>query len=82
MLQQTDPSYYANLPAGAPPPGVIPNFNHPPTRAIEAHIGMGVCIGITSILIVLRIYTKLAVTHMWGLDDCESSSLGWSIVPC
>lgn len=66
-----DPSSYANLPAGPPPPGVVPNFDHPQSRAIDVYVGMGVCIGITSILIILRVYVKLAVTHMWGWDDCE-----------
>ena len=82
MAQQMDPSYYANLPATTPPPGVIPNFNHPPTRAVDAYISMAIFIGITSTLVVLRIYIKLAVTHMWGLDDCESSNLRWSLVSC
>lgn len=67
-----DISDYANLPAGAPPPGVMPNFDHPATRAIEAHIGMGICIGVTLVFVVLRLYVKLAITHMWGWDDCES----------
>lgn len=72
MAQQMDPSYYANLPASAPPPGVIPNLDHPQSRAIEAHIGMGICIGVTLVFVVLRMYVKLAITHMWGWDDCES----------
>lgn len=67
-----DLSDYANLPAGAPPPGVVPNFDHPPTRVIEAHIGMGICIGVTLVFVMLRLYVKLAITHTWGWDDCES----------
>lgn len=69
MAQSTDPSYYANLPAGIPPPGVTANLDHPESRAIEAHIGMGVCIGVTLVFLLLRIYVKLAVAHMWGWDD-------------
>ena len=72
MAQQMSPMDYANLPAGPPPPGVMPNFAHPQSRAYQAHIGMGVCIGVTSIFVVLRMYVKLAVTHKWGWDDCES----------
>lgn len=70
-----DPSYYANLPAGAPPPGVTSDFNHPHSRAIEAHIGMGICMGVTLIFVLLRAYVKLGITHQWGWDDCESSDL-------
>lgn len=62
---------YVDLPASAPPPGVVPNFDHPQSRALEAHVGMGICIGITFIVVILRIYVKLAITHMWGWDDCE-----------
>ena len=66
-----DPSYYANLPVGAPPPGVVSNFDHPSTRATEVRITMGICLGITSVFIVLRLYVKILITHMWGWDDCE-----------
>ena len=76
MAQQMDSSYYANLPAGTPPAGVIPNFDHPHSRAFEVRTGMGICIGITSVLVLLRVYVKLAVTHLWGWDDCESIEVG------
>ena len=72
MALQTEPSYYANLPAGSPPPGVVPNLNDPQSRAMDAHIGMGICIGVTSVFVLLRMYVKLAVTHLWGWDDCGS----------
>ena len=71
-----DSSYYAALLVSPPPPGVTPNFDHPQSRTIEAHIGMGICIGIAAIFVVLRIYIKLAViAHMWGWDDCESFNM-------
>ena len=72
MAQQMDPSYYANLPAGTPPPGVTPNLDNPESRAIQAHIGMGVCMGVTLVLVVLRMYVKLAINHLCGWEDCES----------
>ena len=75
MAQHMAPSDYANLPVGAPPPGVVPNFDHPQSRATEAYIAMGICIGLTLVVVVLRIYVKLAVTHMWGWDDCESGEM-------
>lgn len=68
MAQAVD---YSNLPAGAPPPGVIPNFDHAKSRAIDAHVAMGICIGLTTIFLLLRVYVKLAVTNMWGWDDCK-----------
>ena len=73
MAQELDSSYYASLLVSPPPPGVTPNFQHPQSRTIEAYVGMGICIGITAVLMFLRIYIKLAgMTHAWGWDDCES----------
>ena len=62
---------YANVPALAPPPGVVPNFHNPPSRAGEMRIGMGLCIGINSVLVALRFYVKFAITHTPGWDDCK-----------
>lgn len=61
---------YSNLPAGTPPPGIRPNFEHGESRAIDAHIAMGISMSLSTIFILLRVYVKLAVTHMWGWDDC------------
>lgn len=81
MAQQIDPLYYANLPAESPPPGVIQNLDHPQSRAFEARVAMSVCIGITTVLVVLRMYVKLAITHMLGWEDCETIGLAFSISP-
>lgn len=64
---------YSNLPAGAPPLGVKSNFDHAKSRAIDAHVTMGIFIVLTTIFVLLRVYVKLAVTHMWGWDDCKLS---------
>lgn len=74
MAQQLSPLDYANLPVAAPPVGVLPNLNNPSTRAIEIYVGMGICIGISLVFVLLRLYVKLAITHMWGGDDGEKSS--------
>ena len=64
-------SDYANLPIEPPPPGIVPNFDHPHRRVIILYAGVGVCLGITLVFVLLRIYSKLAVTHTWGWDDGE-----------
>ena len=33
---------------------------------------MGMCIGAASVSIMLRVFVELAVTHIWGWNDCES----------
>ena len=71
MAQRLSPVEYANLPAGTPPAGVLPNFEHGATRAVEAYVVMGICMGITLVLIIVRLYVKFCVTHLWGWDDGE-----------
>ena len=72
MNQNIPPAEYANLPAGAPPPGIQTNFLNPPSRAYEAHIGMGICIGISSVFLGLRIYVKSTISRNWHIEDCKS----------
>lgn len=53
------------------PPGVIPNFDHPQSRVIDLRVGFPLCLGIALVFVILRLYVKLAITRMWGCDDCE-----------
>lgn len=55
-----------------PPLGLTSNFGHPPSQAIEAYVGMGVCVGSALLFVFMRLYVKAIVTHQWGWDDCES----------
>lgn len=64
---------FDDLPLSIPPPGVTLNMTHPPSRALEADIGLGICLGIACIFVMLRIYVKLVVTHKWDWDDCKFS---------
>lgn len=63
---------YTNIAAGRPPPGVISNFDNPPTQATILYVGVGICLGVTLTFLLLRIYVKLAVTRAWGWDDGKS----------
>ena len=69
-----------NLPAGVPPPGVIANLDDPQSRAMVGYIGIGISIGVALIFVLLRVYVKLAVTHLWGWDDCGSLHFRYSFV--
>ena len=62
---------YANLPIGKPPPGVVPNLDHPQSQTIAQYVGIGICLGVALVFVLLRIYVKLAVTRAWGWDDGE-----------
>lgn len=71
-LPDMNSSDYLNLPAGKPPPGVTPNFDHPQSRAVEQYVGVGICLGFALIFVLLRLYVKLAIRRWWGWDDCKS----------
>ena len=72
MAHRMNPVNYPNLSAGNPPSGVIPDLDHGETRAIEGFIGIGICIGISLIFMLLRFYVKFWITHLWGWDDGKS----------
>lgn len=69
MAQQLDPHDYARIPSVSPPPGILPNWENPESRAVDAYVGISVCMAITLIFIILRLHVKLCVTHLWGWDD-------------
>ena len=68
-------SAYANLPTGTPPPGVVPNFDNPPSRALDLYVGMGVCVAVAAVMLALRMYAQFVVTKSPGWDDCETYHL-------
>ena len=72
MAQQMSPFDNPNLPVTNPPAGVLPDLMHGETRMLEGYIGIGICIGITLIFILLRFYVKFWITHLWGWDDSKS----------
>jgi hypothetical protein len=65
-----DPALLANIPALPPPPGVVPNFMNPPTRAHQTQVVSAICLSLMCPLVALRVYCRLVVQHNWGIDDC------------
>ncbi|MCJ1465350.1 hypothetical protein MMC07_003968 [Pseudocyphellaria aurata] len=61
-----DPS---NIPLGPPPPGVIPNFVNPESRAYETIITVTICLAFMMPFFLLRIYSRVFVTRSVGWDD-------------
>lgn len=60
-----------NVPAMAPPPGVIPNFKNPESKAYESITTTAVCVSLMMPFFALRIYSRVFVTRSLGWDDCE-----------
>ena len=46
-------------PAAPPPPGVIPNFVDPPSRAYQVYVAAGVCLPLMLAFAALRFYAKV-----------------------
>lgn len=72
--QETLRDAILNMPALAPPPGVVPNFIDPPTNR---PVMLGVCISmfvIMTLAVAIRTYTKLALMKRLALEDCEFES--------
>lgn len=56
-------------PAMSPPPGVDPNFDDPPNQNTMALAVMSVCLAVSTIAIVLRLYSRWAVVQMVRCQD-------------
>lgn len=58
-------------PSAAPPPGVVPNFVNPHNMYTQIVVSDGVCFGVATVVVALRLFTKVRITHDMGWDDCE-----------
>ncbi len=63
---------YETVPIATPPPGVIPNFDNPETRAPAVIAIIVVCLALMWPIFILRLYTKIWINHSFGWDDGES----------
>lgn len=60
-----------NGPALQPPAGVVPVFDNPPNRKNMAHVVYGVCIGIGSLFVLLRVFGTWFCQKKAHISDCE-----------
>ena len=68
IMSTIDPN---TTPALQPPPGVLPNFNDPYNTDSTINGTLGICIAISSIFVLLRLYTKLYIIRKYGWEDCQ-----------
>lgn len=57
-------------PSLPPPPGVAPNFVNPYNINPLIDGTLGVCLGITSMLVISRLCTRFLIIKRHGLEDC------------
>lgn len=65
------------IPLAEPPPGVTPNFVNPYCRVWELYITYALFLAITTLVVILRIYTKVFVIRQKTADDCDTPNSGF-----
>ena len=59
----------ARMPAGAPPLGVTPNFNDPPTNIAPLYVVSSLLLGLSILFAVSRAYQKIKIIQKASIDD-------------
>lgn len=54
-----------------PPPGVTPNFINPYSQRNYSIITLIICLTVGTLLVWIRIYTKLCIIKSHGWEDCK-----------
>lgn len=70
-----DGGYLDTTPIRPPPPGHKSNFVDPESRSYQLVIVVSVLSFLTIIFTSVRVYTRLRITHSFGIDDCTFSFL-------
>ncbi len=58
-----------------PPPGVKPNFANRETIAPQAKAIIVISSVAVLLCVLMRVYSRMAIAKVWGLEDCESVSI-------
>ncbi|KAF2265547.1 hypothetical protein CC78DRAFT_579039 [Lojkania enalia] len=66
----------SSLPAMPPPAGLTPNFENPPSQAYIVYIVMSLCLALVTLLVAVRIYTRIRIAKPLWWDDL-ASLLAW-----
>ncbi|TGZ79979.1 hypothetical protein EX30DRAFT_364784 [Ascodesmis nigricans] len=64
-----EPDALGRIPAQPPPPGVTPNFDNPVWNGQGAILSTCICIVLSSIFVILRLYTRIWITRAAGFED-------------
>lgn len=59
-------------PALKPPDGVVPNFDHPPNQNGLTHGILAVCLSISTIFLLIRLYIRFIYLKKSYVEDCET----------
>lgn len=69
-----DPALFDVTPALQPPQNVTPNFENLENIFVLARLALGLCLGLSSVAIILRVWTRFFIMKAHGWDDCKITS--------
>ena len=58
-----------------PPPGRVPNFVHPESRAWEINVAASICLPLIALFAAMRFYAKAVILKNWKWDDGKLAAL-------
>jgi hypothetical protein len=70
LLPPADQEKKLNGPALLPPQGVLPNLDDPPNGNILTLAIIGLCLGLSTIVFLLRAYSQLFCIKKFHFEDC------------
>jgi hypothetical protein len=70
-LANLTPAQLAQIPAGVPPPGVIPNLTNPHSDGYVLITVGSVLMAIMFLFLAMRFYAKFMILRKFTPDDCE-----------
>ena len=59
-------------PAGRPPLGIVPNFQHPSNLDAIVFPTVAICLTTTTLAVLARLYTRLFLLRSIAREDCKS----------
>ena len=60
-----------NWPAATPPPGVVPNFDNPPSQRTAIIVLQTIFLTLTVLAVSTRVYVRTCIIKLWGAEDSE-----------
>ncbi|KAF1993950.1 hypothetical protein P154DRAFT_476766 [Amniculicola lignicola CBS 123094] len=68
-VTKIDPLLLSKIPAVQPPHGTVSNFEDPESLDRLAMLTVYICLPVTVVPLLMRLYTRGCITHSWGADD-------------
>jgi hypothetical protein len=62
-------------PAPPPSPGVVPRLKNPPTQNALGNASVGICLGVSTLFVVLPLCTRIRQSTKLHIEDCKDPTL-------